>query len=60
MERYELLENGLKDTIAEVNTLIDERVVQVNDEIVELDFFLGGDVYTIVSFNDNGHECCTL
>jgi hypothetical protein len=43
MERFELLEKGLKDTIAEVNTLIDERVVQVNDEIVELDFFLGGD-----------------
>lgn len=53
-ENYQFLKKGFSPVIDEINDLIDGRFVEVNGEIVEVDFVLGGDYkvsYAIILLN---------
>ena len=42
-ENYTLIKEGLRPIIDEINSLIEQKVVEVDGEIIELKFYLGGD-----------------
>lgn len=42
-ENYTVMKEGLCPVIEEINSLIERKVVEVGEEIIELKFYLGGD-----------------
>ena len=43
IEQYQFLKDGLAPVLKEINELIESRIVEVDREMVELTFMLGGD-----------------
>lgn len=43
IEQYQFLKDGLAPVLKEINELIEGRIVEVDGEMIELTFMLGGD-----------------
>ena len=42
-ESYDLISKGFAPVLKEINELIEYKVIEVNDEIMELNIIFGGD-----------------
>ena len=58
-ENYEVLRDGLKPVIDEINELIDKgSVVLSNKRVVDVNIFLGGDYKVFTEIETNYHFTC--
>ena len=51
-ESYEAIKNGFSPLLAEINTIINKGVIQVNDQLYPLTFVIGGDYKVILIQTD--------
>ena len=51
-ENYEAIKNGFSPLLAEIDTIINKGVIQVNDQLYPLNFIIGGDYKVILIQTD--------